>query len=343
VLGRNLKLLSVILLFPAGVWLSAGPENAAAETAPVTINQAAQAAPAASAEVLARVNGAPVTRAEVDRAILIYLAQSRSSHELTAEARKEAESAALEQVIAAKLLYQNGLKRGVDHLESQVSAKLDQSRAKFPSAAAYDAALKTNNLTEAEAQQIVRSDIVVTHLLATEVVDKITVSEAEVGDYYRQNLDKFTSPEGARISHILIEAGADAPIEAKLQALGKAEALRKKLAAGADFTALAKSDSACPSKEEGGDLGFFGSEEMIPEFAAAVAGLKPGEISEVVRSDFGFHVLKLTARKPATVSALSEVKAKIESYLKDQRSQRAIADYVAGLKVSATIVRVAGK
>jgi peptidyl-prolyl cis-trans isomerase C len=336
---RNLKVVSVLLalIFQSGVCLGAGTEP----VAPGSPDDSA--AIAAPGEVLARVNGAPITRAEVDRAILVYLAQSRLSHDLTPEARKEAENGALEQLIGAKLLYQTGLKLNIDHLESQVAAKLAQSKAKFPSAAAYEQALKTNNLTEPEAQEIVRNDIVVTNLLEKEVVDKITISELEVRDYYLQNQDKFTQPEGTQISHILIEVPADATLETKLRALGKAEAVRKKLLAGADFAALAKSESSCPSKEEGGDLGLFGKDEMIPEFAAALGALRPGEISQVVETTSGFHVLKLVASNPASVSTLGEVKEKIASYLKQQRIEQAIVDYVSGLKKSASIVMAAGK
>lgn len=337
--GRNL-ILSVLLaaIFQTGVCFGIGPETEAPAAAPAT--SARQAPPS---EVLARVNGAPISRAEVERAILIYLAQSRSSHDLTPEARKEAENGALQQLISAKLLYQKGLKLKIDGLESLVAAKVAQSKAKFPSAAAYDAALKTNNLTEPEAREIVRNDIVVTNLLEKEVFDKIAISDADIQDYYQQNLSKFTQPEGTRISHLLIEVGPDATLEDKLQALGKAEAIRKKLSAGADFATLAKTDSACPSKEEGGDLGLFAKEEMLPEFATALAALKPGELSPVVETTFGFHVLKLVARNPAAVTTLEEVKAKIESYLKQQRTQQAIADYVGGLKKNATIVMAAGK
>ena len=328
--------LLLVAMFQAGLSFGAGPEAGAPASAPASLDSAAQA------EVLARVNGTPITRAEVNRAIRIYLVQGRLSHDLTPEARKEAENGALEQLIGAKLLYEKGLKLKNDQLDSLVSAKVAQSKAKFPSAAAYDAALKSNNLTEHEAQEIVRNDIVVTQLLDQEVIGKITISDAEVRDYYQKNLEKFSQPEGIQISHILIEVGADATIESRLQALGKAEAIRKKLLAGADFALLAKSDSACPSKEEGGDLGLFGEEEMIPEFAKAVAALQPGAISQVVETSFGFHVLKLVARKPPTVSSLSEVQGKIVSYLKQQRTQQAIADYVGGLRQRASIVMAAG-
>jgi peptidyl-prolyl cis-trans isomerase C len=324
----------------SGTSFGAGRETGATGTAGAAVETAGSKS---ASEVLARVNGSAITRAEVDRAIVIYLAQSRLSHELSPEARKEAENGALEQLIGARLLYQNGLKLGNDNLEQQVEEKLAQSRAKFPSANAYLSALKSSNLTELEAREIVRNDIVITKLLADEVVARIIVPDSDISGFYLQNKEKFNLPERLHISHILIEVEAQAPLEEKLQARGKAEAVRKRILAGEDFAALARSDSSCPSKEEGGDLGVFAREEMIPEFLAPLAELKVGEISPVVQTAFGFHILKLTERKSATVRTLDESREQIESHLKQARIQQAIIDYVSGLKKAAQVELTAGK
>ena len=314
-----------------GAGPQAGPAAAAGSNNDAPLKSSAS-------DVLARVNGAAITRAEVDRSILIFLAQSRASHDLTPEARKEAENAAVEQLIGGKLLYQAGLELKIDDLERRVAEKIARAKAKFPSPSAYDSALKTNNLSEAEAQEIVRNEIVVSYLLQREVIDKIAIAEADLRTYYRQNLEKFTLPATVQISHILIETGAEASVAEKIKAREKADSVRRRLVAGEDFALLAKSESSCPSKEEGGDLGVFGKEELIPEFDAALAGLKPGELSPVVETSFGFHVLKLVARNSATVGTFDEVKGKIESYLKKVRIQQAIVDYVSGLKKKANIV-----
>ena len=340
---RVSALILIFLAFsdlPSGA-LAAGPEAGATGVVGTagTANAKEQATvPVAASEVLARVNGAPITRAEVDRAILIFLAQSRASHDLTPEARKEAENAALEQLIGSKLLYQNGLKLNLSDLDRLVSEKVAQAQAKFPSSAAYEAALKTNNLTEPEAREIVRHDIVVTTVLERDVIAKITISEPDLRTFYRENLEKFTLPATVQISHILIETGPEATVEEKITARDKAEKLRSRLLAGEGFAALAKSESSCPSKEEGGDLGVFGKDEMVPEFEAAVATLKPGEISQVVETGYGFHVLKLVERKSVSVRSFDEAKKEIESFLTQTRTQQAIVDYVSELKKNATIV-----
>jgi peptidyl-prolyl cis-trans isomerase C len=343
---RSLKILAVSLVSLAslghlpGESFGAGEGSGAPGVVSLKPDAPVQAPPG---EVLARVNGMTITRTEVDRAIVIFLAQSRASHDLSPETRKEAEAAALEQLIGAKLLYQKGIEQKMEGLDQLVSEKIAQSKAKFPSSAAYVAALKASNLTEAEAGEIVRRDAVVTHFLERQVVAKITVSDQDIRTFYQQNLDKFSLPESVQISHILIEAGAQATAQEKLKGRERAEGIRKILVAGEDFAALAKTDSSCPSKEEGGDLGVFGKDELIPEFDAAVANLKPGEISQVVETGFGFHVLKVVARKSASVRTVDEARDQIEPYLKQTRAQQAIVDYVGELKKGASIEMAAAK
>ena len=338
---RNPRILVIFLAILVFSGLQVAESRGAGQEAAVPVATGAvpgAAAQAARSDVLAWVNGTAITSGEVERAISIFLAQSRASHDLTPEARREAESAALDQLIGNRLLYQNGLKLKFEDLDRLVAEKVAQAKAKFPSPSAFDSALKANGLSEPEAQEIVRNEIVVANLLRKEVVDKITIPEADLRRFYQQNLERFTSPATVQISHILIEAAPEASAAEKTKARERAEAVRKRLLAGEDFAALAKSQSSCPSKEEGGDLGVFGQQELLPEFAAALAGIKPGELSPVVETSFGFHVLKLVARNSARVSTFDEAREKIESYLKQERTQQAIADYVSELKKSATIV-----
>lgn len=326
--------LSVVL---AGASCAAGA-NSVAGAGPETV----ATAHGPGTGVLARVNGAAITRADVERAIAIFLAQSRASHDLTPEARQEAENGALEQLIGTQLLYQGGLRLVTKDLENEVAARVAEVKAKFPSQSAYDAALKSNDLTEAEARDMVRRDLVAAKLLDKEVTAKIAVSRDEIATFYRQNLEKFSLPESVQISHILIEVRPEATAGESSGARDKADTVRAKLLAGADFATLAQSQSDCPSKEAGGDLGVFGKEEMISEFEAPVAALKVGEISPVIKTRFGYHVVRLTGRTVASVRPLAEVQEKIASYLKETRSRQAIDEYVGELKKKAVIELSAG-
>lgn len=302
----------------------------------------AEAAPLKSpTDVLAKVNGTAITRVEVERATQVLLAQSRAPQNLPPELGKQAEDAALEQLIGAELLYQAGAKLEIKDLDKQIEDKVSQGKARFATPDQYEAALKTNNLTEKELLVIIRKDIVINNLFEKEIVSKVAIPEADVKKFYDDNIEKFKRPESYHASHILIGVDPKATAEEKQKAKEKAEAIRKKIVAGEDFAALAKADSSCPSKENGGDLGTFGKGEMVPPFEKAAAALKPGEISEVVETQFGYHVIKLIEQKEAGTVKFDEAKENIQNYLKQGKVQTDIADFVAKLKVKAAIEKTA--
>ncbi len=288
-------------------------------------------------DVIAKVNGTPITRAEVDRATKILAAQNRMPQNLDPEAKKQMESAALDQLISAELVYQAGLKLEIKDLDKQVADKAAQGKARFTTPAEYEAALKANNITDKEVLELIRKDVVIGNLLEKEIVSKMTISDADIKKFYEENQDKFKQPESYHASHILIGVKPEATPEEKLKARDKAEALRKRILAGEDFAALAKAESSCPSSAQGGDLGFFGKGEMVPPFENATAALKPGEISGVVETQFGYHIIKLVEKKEGGVAKLDVVKGEIETYLKRLKMQKAVSDYVAKMKSSAKI------
>ncbi|MCM2359593.1 MAG: peptidylprolyl isomerase [Geobacteraceae bacterium] len=309
-----------------------------AETAPAKNETAPQQSPT---DVVAKVNGTAITRAEVERATQVLLTQSRAPQNLAPALRKQAEDAALDQLISAELLYQTGLKLEIKDLDKQVEAKISQAKTQFPTPAEYEAALKANGLTEKDLVEQFRKGVVINSLLEKEILSKITIPEADVKKFYDENQDKFKRPESYHASHILIGVDPQAKPEEKQKAKEKAEAVRKKILAGEDFAALAKAESSCPSKEKGGDLGTFGKGEMVPQFEKAAAALKPGEISEVVETQFGYHVIKLAEKKDAGLVTLDESKEKIQNYLKQNKYQQAFIDYLDALKKTATIDKTA--
>lgn len=312
---------------------------AEAKSAPSTSARAEAAPQQSPTTVLATVNGTAITRAELDRAMQVLIAQNRITQKMDAGSRKQAEDAALDQLIHAEVAYQAGLKLEIKDLDKQIADKVAQGKARFPSPAEYEAALKANNLTDKELQELVRKDVVIGNLFQKEVVGKITVTEADARKFYNENKDKFKQPESYHASHILIGVKPEDKPEDKQKAREKAEAIRKKIVAGEDFAALAKTESSCPSSKQGGDLGFFGAGEMVPAFEKATAALKPGEISPVVETQFGYHIIKLVEKKAAGNVEFDSVKGEIENYLKQTMAQKALGDYVDVLKSSAKIVK----
>ncbi len=160
------------------------------------------------------------------------------------------------------------------------------------------------------------------------IADQLTVNADEVKTYYEQNKARYSTPEQRRASHILIAAGADLKPEQKATAKAKAEALLAEVKkAPNSFADVAKKNSQDPgSAERGGDLDFFGKGAMVPPFENAVFALKEGDISDVVQSDFGYHIIKLTGIKAAQVKPFEAVKGEIEAELKKQQSTKKFAE-----------------
>jgi peptidyl-prolyl cis-trans isomerase D len=190
-------------------------------------------------------------------------------------------------------------------------------------AKADDAAVKKyydQNAKEFEVPEQVRVEFV--KFSAENLMGKIDATVAEAQKYYNEHAKEFGTPEQRQAAHILINAAANAPQSEQDAAKAKAEQLLKQLKQKPDsFAELAKQNSQDPgSAANGGDLGFFGQGQMVKPFEDATFALKQGEISGLVKSDFGYHIIKLVAIKPARVPAFDEVSAQIMAKLREQKA-----------------------
>lgn len=172
--------------------------------------------------------------------------------------------------------------------------------------------------------------------------DRVTVTPQDVQRYYEDNAQQFSSPEQVRASHILLKTEGKNEADVKKQA----DDLAAKAKAGADFAALAKQYSEDESNNTtGGDLDFFGRGQMVPEFDQVAFALQPGQVSDAFKTSFGYHVVKLTEKRPASSRPLAEVQAQIEDQIKWQRAQdeaqRTADDLASQLKTPADLESIA--
>src|SRR5919204_5025157 len=152
---------------------------------------------------------------------------------------------------------------------------------------------------------------------------KINVPPADIERAYNNNIDQYTTPEQVRASHILLktEGKDDATVKAR------AEEILKQAKSGADFAELAKKYSEDDaSAKQGGDLDYFGKGRMVPEFDQAVFSMEPGTISDLVKTQYGYHIIKLVDKKPSTTRTLPEVRQQIADQLAYERAQAQAAD-----------------
>jgi len=325
---RSLALFIVFGLFAISA-SAAGPET---NTKP----SAAGKGDTLSEGPVARVNGSDIPAVELKRARKI-LQPNQSAARLSADEEKELDRKLVDQLVSAELLFQTARKREVKELDKQVDAKMVQARGRFANEADFAKAIRDLDMSEKDLREYTRRDVIIANFVASTIAPKIAVSEEECKKFYDQNIDKFRQDEKVRASHILCGVDAKASAEEKKKAREKAEKLRKELADGADFAKLAKENSTCPSSKQGGDLGSFGKGQMVQPFEKAAFALKPGEISDVVETRFGYHIIKVTEKTKAETLPLSAVRPKIEEYLKNQKINGAVGDLVAELRKTAKI------
>jgi len=153
---------------------------------------------------------------------------------------------------------------------------------------------------------------------------KIMITPQEIESYYNQNVQQFQQPEQVRASHILLKTEGKDEAAVRKQA---EDILKQAKAPGADFAALAKKYSEDDgSKVNGGDLDYFGKGRMVPEFEQAAFALQPGQISDLVKSQFGFHIIKVVDKKPASTRTLDEMRTQIQEQLTAQRVEQQLGD-----------------
>lgn len=177
--------------------------------------------------------------------------------------------------------------------------------------------------------ELLTDDFLATEYIRKKIIANINVTEDETKIFYKAHMEDFMKPEMVRARHILIKVDKSASDEDKRKAKEKAEELLKKIKAGEDFAKLASEFSDDPgSKKKGGDLGFFTKGRMVPEFEKVVFSMKPGEISDVFETPFGFHIVKVEERKEAEIEPFDKVKDKAKEMLVGELRKARIEEFI---------------
>lgn len=291
--------------------------------------------PAQLPDVLAKVNGEAVTKVAFERLIKNMEAGARQT--VPADRRDEIYRGALDQLITYTVLSQETKARNVTVTDAEVDAQLQEMRGQFETEDAFKKALADRGLTLQQMRDDARINMVIQKMVQAEVASQPPPTDAQVREFYDKNPDKFEQPETLRASHILIRADAKADEATRQKALAEAEAVLAKAKAGADFAELARKHSADGSAQQGGDLGFFRRGQMVPAFDQAAWALKDGEISGVVTTQFGHHIIKAIERKPGAAVPFDMVSAKIREFLGEQQKEQRAEAFVQELKKKARI------
>jgi len=304
---------------------------------------------AAAQQVVATVNGDRITEAQVqDRIDVKYRPQlnklAAQSPELAAQQERMLHRGLVDELVTEHLLAQEARRANIEVTEEQATAEMKKQLGQMATPMTmeqYKGIVVAQGGNFDAQKELIRKGMTFKQLLETKGVLNVTISEADAKTYYDENPDEFKTPERVRASHILIstkptDPNAD-PNEVKTTAKKEAESLLKQVREGGDFAALAMEHSSCPSAPRGGDLGYFGHGQMVPPFEQAAFALKPGEVSDVVETQFGYHIIKVTDHNDPGEQPFEQARDGIMENLRKARQNDAVKGYITSLRESAKI------
>lgn len=193
----------------------------------------------------------------------------------------------------------------------------------------YEEALKEGFQKDKEALKVIeeaKKKIIVARFLKSKVEDAIKITDEEIQEFYNANKASFMMPEKMRVSHILVPTKAEA------------DELLKKIQSGTPFEDVARAKSMDPSAQNGGDIGYFPKGQLIPEFESACASLKVGEIGGPVKTKLGYHLIKLTDRKPPQERPLADVREAVKNALYASKRKEKFNELLKDLTEKSNIV-----
>lgn len=267
-----------------------------------------------------KVNKKELSKNEFQGACYNYMAHTKKQ-ELT----QEDKLIVANQLVDTNLLLTEGKKGGFEPETKDVEESFEKLLTQFPSQEQFDNTLKEMGDSVETVKERLKDDMILKAYIEGEFYSKISIAEGDISKFYTDNEDKFVTPFQVKASHILIK---------EEEAMNT---INEKIKAGESFEELAKESSECPSGQNGGDLGFFGKGKMVPEFETAAFALDINEISEPFKTDFGYHMVKVTDKNEGGKQILEEVSEGIKRHLEQMEAQKTISKKVTELRDSAAI------
>ncbi len=319
---------------PAEIALPAGDETVAAPAVDVVEPALSDAA---AAVVVAKVNGKEITEGEIQKVLVLFKKQmgSRVPPDQMESALPRIRERIVEELIMRQIMLAEVAKQGISLSDSEFAEIKSELVAELPPGTTLETYMAETGTTEAE----MREQMAVRKMIMAKADALAKPTDEEIQKFYDENKEGFAQGETVSASHILIKVDPADDDAAKAAKRARIEDLRKQLLAGADFAELAKANSDCPSASAGGDLGSFGKGQMVPEFEDAAFSQPTGSVGDVVETQFGYHLIKVTEHKAAKEIDFNEAKTRISDILFSQKQQDAVKEYVDGLRKQADVQR----
>lgn len=273
--------------------------------------------------VIATVNGESLTRAELEHQLSREM-ESTDAAPPTPEQLAPIRRALTETLVRRMLLLQQAREKNISVTPDEVDRAVLRVRADYPTDG-FDQALSQAHLSLAELKKDQEASLTVVKLFEQEVYPRVGVTEEEIHDYFDAHPDDFTRPEEVHAAQIVVKE------------LDEAKHVQQLLRQGQPFADLARKYSLSADAKVGGDLGFFPRGQMPPRFDEVCFKLGVGQVSDVVSTEYGFHLFKVLAKRPPRKQDFAQARQEIEHRLLERKRAKAQSDYVQALKAKAQI------
>lgn len=286
--------------------------------------------------VVAEINGETITESALEKELGFQLGGTAS--QMSDEEKQQTRVHLLDKMIDRRLLSSAAAKAVEAPSEEDLNGFIEQM---YQSSGSKEAVLKElaeRGVNEKELKEGAREDLKIMKYLEEVVFKDIKVSDEELEKFYKEKPEMFVKPEEVTARHILFKVAENAPEDEVKSVQEKAEKVLQEVKAAPDkFAEVATKNSDDSSKSNGGDLGYFTKEQMVKPFADASFALKPGEVSDLVRSQFGFHIIKSEGKRGGEKVALDEVKDRLNLYLKRMKQKDYLVTYLADLRKKSNV------
>jgi len=269
------------------------------------------------------------------RRLLQFYSQHMPPETLKAQVAHLREKAT-EQAIGAKLLIDEARRLDIAVPGERIDKRVNSMMEQMGGRESFELRLAEHGMTEAELRKNIEQGCKVDLLVERIGAEAVEPTDEDLRAHFETNREQYVQPERASAQHILIKPASDADAD-RVVAESRMEEIRAKIEGGAVFDELAAAHSDCPSSKQGGSLGWFGRGMMVPEFDEAVFAMEVGELSEVIETQFGFHVIYRTGADEGGEASFPESEFKIRDFMRHARRGELVSAHVAELREKADI------
>ena len=288
--------------------------------------------------VVAVVNGSEIDAEDFNRELVrlqrLVLGTNRP---LTCAQVSALQKEVVEGLIRRELLFQESKKRGIRVSQAQIDEEMKKLKARYASENDFIHVLSAMKVSPESLRQQVERAMAIQAIIDKEFAPRAAVTDGETWSYYDRNRDSFREPEKIKASHILIKTDPRWEEAKKAEARKKIEKVRDQARNGQDFAALAKTHSEDPSAAQDGDLGYVRPGQVVKPFEEALFSLKPGEMSDIVETRLGYHLIKAGDRQPERTIPFESLKDQLKLLLKQEKGKEEANKYIGKIRDTAKV------